>query len=233
MNSGLPAPAAPLGGVGIPGVKVKFCRYYAKDKTCFYGDECQFLHEDPSMASLSLHGGGTGAGGGGGSPVSLSLAGGAVTAAGYVLGSSAASGAPANVPKKNDSLGPAGTAMEGQLLSIPGMEGGALNDASLTNSYFSSTFIGVNGFGGPAESKYSMMQRMTSSSSSPSLLNDGAKSFTHSTHDPVNSPVSSLFSDFGALSISQRRKRVCTGNPLKKSYSKLLHHGYSHIHLDG
>lgn len=120
MNSGLPASAAPLGGVGIPGVKVKFCRYYAKDKTCFYGDECQFLHEDPSMASLSLHGGGTGAGGGGGgggSPVSLSLAGGAVTAAGYVLGGSAASGAPANVPKKNDSLGPAGTALEGQLLS--------------------------------------------------------------------------------------------------------------------
>uniref|UniRef100_A0A672RVL9 PAB-dependent poly(A)-specific ribonuclease subunit PAN3-like n=1 Tax=Sinocyclocheilus grahami TaxID=75366 RepID=A0A672RVL9_SINGR len=86
------------------------------------------------------------------------------------------------------------------------MEGGALNDASLTNSYFSSTFIGVNGFGGPAESKYSMMQRMTSSSSSPSLLNDGAKSFSHNTHDPVNSPASSLFSDFGALSISQRRK---------------------------
>uniref|UniRef100_A0A8C1ZAB6 PAN2-PAN3 deadenylation complex subunit PAN3 n=1 Tax=Cyprinus carpio TaxID=7962 RepID=A0A8C1ZAB6_CYPCA len=206
MNSGLPASAAPLGGVGIPGVKVKFCRYYAKDKTCFYGDECQFLHEDPSMASLSLHGGGTCAGGGGGSPVSLSLAGGAVTAAGYVLGNSVASVAPANVPKKNDSLGPAGTAPEGHLLSIPGMEGGALNEASLTNSYFSSTFIGVNGFGGPAESKYSMMQRMTSSSSSPSLLNDGAKNFSHSTHDPLNSPTSSLFSDFGALSISQRRK---------------------------
>ncbi|KTG35665.1 hypothetical protein cypCar_00000071 [Cyprinus carpio] len=206
MNSGLPASAAPLGGVGIPGVKVKFCRYYAKDKTCFYGDECQFLHEDPSMASLSLHGGGTCAGGGGGSPVSLSLAGGAVTAAGYVLGNSVASVAPANVPKKNDSLGPAGTAPEGHLLSIPGMEGGALNEASLTNSYFSSTFIGVNGFGGPAESKYSMMQRMTSSSSSPSLLNDGAKNFSHSTHDPLNSPTSSLFSDFGALSKSQRRK---------------------------
>ncbi|XP_052452326.1 PAN2-PAN3 deadenylation complex subunit PAN3 isoform X2 [Carassius gibelio] len=206
MNSGLPASAAPLGGVGIPGVKVKFCRYYAKDKTCFYGDECQFLHEDPSMASLSLHSGGTCAGGGGGSPVSLSLTGGAVTTAGYVLGNSAASGAPVNVPKKNDSLGSAGTAPEGHLLSITGMEGGALNEASLTNSYFSSTFIGVNGFGGPAESKYSMMQRMTSSSSSPSLLNDGAKSFSHSGHDPLNSPTSSLFSDFGALSISQRRK---------------------------
>uniref|UniRef100_A0A671T2P2 PAN2-PAN3 deadenylation complex subunit PAN3 n=1 Tax=Sinocyclocheilus anshuiensis TaxID=1608454 RepID=A0A671T2P2_9TELE len=185
MNSGLPASAAPLGGVGIPGVKVKFCRYYAKDKTCFYGDECQFLHEDPSMASLSLHGGGTGAGGGGGggSPVSLSLAGGAVTA-GYVLGNSAASGAPANVPKKNDSLGPAGTALEGHLLSIPGMEGGALNDASLTNSYFSSTFIGVNGFG----------DLKTFSMCPLHFL------------DPVNSPTSSLFSDFGGLSISQRRK---------------------------
>uniref|UniRef100_A0A8C2K4V6 Poly(A) specific ribonuclease subunit PAN3 n=1 Tax=Cyprinus carpio TaxID=7962 RepID=A0A8C2K4V6_CYPCA len=172
MNSGLPASAAPLGGVGIPGVKVKFCRYYAKDKTCFYGDECQFLHEDPSMASLSLHGGGTCAGGGGGgSPVSLSLAGGIwETSAVY---------------------------------SEAVLHGGALNEASLTNSYFSSTFIGVNGFGGPAESKYSMMQRMTSSSSSPSLLNDGAKNFSH---NPLNSPTSSLFSDFGALSISQRRK---------------------------
>uniref|UniRef100_A0A8C1EY76 Poly(A) specific ribonuclease subunit PAN3 n=1 Tax=Cyprinus carpio carpio TaxID=630221 RepID=A0A8C1EY76_CYPCA len=171
MNSGLPASAAPLGGVGIPGVKVKFCRYYAKDKTCFYGDECQFLHEDPSMASLSLHGGGTCAGGGGGSPVSLSLAGGIwETSAVY---------------------------------SEAVLHGGALNEASLTNSYFSSTFIGVNGFGGPAESKYSMMQRMTSSSSSPSLLNDGAKNFSH---NPLNSPTSSLFSDFGALSKSQRRK---------------------------
>uniref|UniRef100_A0A4W4FZA3 PAN2-PAN3 deadenylation complex subunit PAN3 n=1 Tax=Electrophorus electricus TaxID=8005 RepID=A0A4W4FZA3_ELEEL len=202
MNSGLPASAAPLGGVGIPGVKVKFCRYYAKDKTCFYGDECQFLHEDPSVANLALHGGG-------GSPVPLSIAGGAVTAAGYPLGGNSAacpSSGPANVPKKSDSLGPAGSPLDGQLLTIPGMESGALSDASLTNSYFSSSFIGVNGFGSPAESKYSMMQRITSSSSSPSLLNDGAKSFSHSAHDPVNSPTSSLFSDFGALSISQRRK---------------------------
>lgn len=114
MNSGLPASAAALGGVGIPGVKVKFCRYYAKDKTCFYGDECQFLHEDPSMASLSLHGG---AGTGGGSPVSLSLAGGPVTAAVYSLGGGAGSGAPASVPKKGDSLGPPGTPLEGPLLS--------------------------------------------------------------------------------------------------------------------
>uniref|UniRef100_A0AAR2KA45 PAN2-PAN3 deadenylation complex subunit PAN3 n=1 Tax=Pygocentrus nattereri TaxID=42514 RepID=A0AAR2KA45_PYGNA len=187
MNSGLPASAAPLGGVGIPGVKVKFCRYYAKDKTCFYGDECQFVHEDPAVASL----GGT--------------------AAGYPLGGSAvvaaacAGAAPASVPKKSDALGPAGATLDGQLLAIPGMDGGALSDANLTNSYFSSSFIGVNGFGSPAESKYSMMQRMTSSSSSPSLLNDGAKNFSH---NPVNSPTSSLFSDFGALSITQRRKQL-------------------------
>uniref|UniRef100_A0A4W4FZE5 C3H1-type domain-containing protein n=1 Tax=Electrophorus electricus TaxID=8005 RepID=A0A4W4FZE5_ELEEL len=159
MNSGLPASAAPLGGVGIPGVKVKFCRYYAKDKTCFYGDECQFLHEDPSVANLALHGGG-------GSPVPLSIAGGAVTAAGYPLGGNSAA-----------------------CPSIPGMESGALSDASLTNSYFSSSFIGVNGFGSPAESKYSMMQRITSSSSSPSLLNDGAKSFSHSAHGGPQSAV--------------------------------------------
>uniref|UniRef100_A0A667XBF6 PAN2-PAN3 deadenylation complex subunit PAN3 n=1 Tax=Myripristis murdjan TaxID=586833 RepID=A0A667XBF6_9TELE len=212
MNSGLPASAAPLGGVGIPNVKVKFCRYYAKDKTCFYGDECQFLHEDPSMVSLSLHGGG-------GSPVPLSMAGGAVTAAGYSLGGSAAAcsggGGTNVVSKKSETLGPAGTPLEGQLLTIPGMEGGTLSDANLTNSYFSSSFIGVNGFGSPAESKYSMMQRMTTSSSSPSLLNDGAKNFSHSAHDPVSSPTSSLFSDFGALSISQRRK---TPNPAASEF---------------
>nr|XP_015196878.1 PREDICTED: PAB-dependent poly(A)-specific ribonuclease subunit PAN3 isoform X1 [Lepisosteus oculatus] len=198
MNSGLPASATPLAGVGIPSVKVKFCRYYAKDKTCFYGDECQFLHEDPSMAGLALHGGG-------GSPVPLSLPGG--PAAGYPLGGAAGAGpggGGTGVPKKGDPLGPAGTGLDGQLLAIPGMDGGPLADASLTNSYFSSSFIGVNGFGSPAEPKYSMMQRMTSSSSSPSLLNDSAKSYAP--HDPVNSPVSSLFNDFAALSISQRRK---------------------------
>lgn len=53
MNSGLPVSASPLGGVAIPGVKVKFCRYYAKDKTCFYGDDCQFLHEDPAVIAQS------------------------------------------------------------------------------------------------------------------------------------------------------------------------------------
>uniref|UniRef100_A0A8D3AUQ5 PAN2-PAN3 deadenylation complex subunit PAN3 n=1 Tax=Scophthalmus maximus TaxID=52904 RepID=A0A8D3AUQ5_SCOMX len=198
MNSGLPASAAPLGGAGIPNVKVKFCRYYAKDKTCFYGDECQFLHDDPSMASMPLHGGG--------SPVPFSVAGGGGTPAGYSLGGSAVAcpgGGGTGVSKKSEPLGPTGASLEGQLLTIPGMEGATLSDAGLTNSYFSSSFIGVNGFGSPAESKYSMMQRMTTSSSSPSLLNDGAKNFSH---NPVNSPTSSLFSDFGALSISQRRK---------------------------
>uniref|UniRef100_A0A3Q3VXL3 PAN2-PAN3 deadenylation complex subunit PAN3 n=1 Tax=Mola mola TaxID=94237 RepID=A0A3Q3VXL3_MOLML len=97
------------------------------------------------------------------------------------------------------------------------MEGVTLSDASLTNSYFSSSFIGVNGFGSPAESKYSMMQRMTTSSSSPSLLNDGAKNFSH---NPLNSPTSSLFSDFGALSISQRRKvSTQASHPRYLSYS--------------
>ncbi|XP_055086225.1 PAN2-PAN3 deadenylation complex subunit PAN3 isoform X1 [Periophthalmus magnuspinnatus] len=229
MNSGLPA-SAPLGGPGIP-IKVKFCRYYAKDKTCFYGDECQFLHEDPSMANLPLHGGG--------SPVPLSMAGGGATPAGYALSGSAATGpSSGTVSKKSENLGPTGASLDGQLLQIPGMEGANLSDANLTNSYFSSSFIGVNGFGSPAESKYSMMQRMTTSSSSPSLLNDGAKNFSHSSHgnlftvivqnelniidinysndaDPVNSPTSSLFSDFGALSISQRRK---TPNPAASEF---------------
>lgn len=137
MNSGLPVSAAPLGGVGIPGVKVKFCRYYAKDKTCFYGEDCQFLHEDPSAAG-AVHGGGGavappaavaaggGGGGGSGSPVTLALAGGAVsTAAGAVAGyplaanavATCPSGAPAVVAKKSDALGPAGAPLDGQLLS--------------------------------------------------------------------------------------------------------------------
>nr|XP_040023471.1 PAN2-PAN3 deadenylation complex subunit PAN3 isoform X2 [Gasterosteus aculeatus aculeatus] len=210
MNSGLPASAAPLGVAGIPNVKVKFCRYYAKDKTCFYGEECQFLHEDPSMSGLPLHGGG-------GSPVPMSMAGGGGTPAVFSLGGSAAAcpgGGGTGVSKKSEPLGPTGASLEGQLLSIPGMEGATLSDANLTNSYFSSSFIGVNGFGSPAETKYSMMQRMTTSSSSPSL-NDCAKNFSRSTHDPVNSPTSSLFSDFGALSISQRRK---TPNPAASEF---------------
>uniref|UniRef100_A0A4W5P3C8 PAN2-PAN3 deadenylation complex subunit PAN3 n=1 Tax=Hucho hucho TaxID=62062 RepID=A0A4W5P3C8_9TELE len=83
------------------------------------------------------------------------------------------------------------------------MEGGTLSDANLTNSYFSSSFIGVNGFGSPAESKYSMMQ-----SSFPLPLCP--------LPDPGNSPMSSLFGDFGALSISQRRK-VSTTTKLQMS----------------
>ncbi|EGV93366.1 PAB-dependent poly(A)-specific ribonuclease subunit 3 [Cricetulus griseus] len=84
------------------------------------------------------------------------------------------------------------------------MDGGALTDTSLTDSYFSTSFIGVNGFGSPVETKYPLMQRMTSSSSSPSLLNDSAKPYAG--HDHLTSPASSLFNDFGALNISQRRK---------------------------
>uniref|UniRef100_A0A3P9JEK8 PAN2-PAN3 deadenylation complex subunit PAN3 n=1 Tax=Oryzias latipes TaxID=8090 RepID=A0A3P9JEK8_ORYLA len=173
MNSGLPPSAAPLGGAGLPNVKVKFCRYYAKDKTCFYGDECQFLHEDPSLANLPLHGGG-------GSPVPLSMAGSGGTPAVYSIGGTATVSGGTVVSKKSETVGPA----------VPGMEGATLSDANLNNSYFSSSFIGVNGFGSPAESKYSMMQVQ----------------LRFLISDPVNSSTSSLFSDFGALSISQRRK---------------------------
>ncbi|KAJ6654776.1 hypothetical protein lerEdw1_006563 [Lerista edwardsae] len=42
---GLPSAAASVVSPG--GVKLKFCHYYAKDKTCFYGGECHFLHEEP------------------------------------------------------------------------------------------------------------------------------------------------------------------------------------------
>lgn len=49
---GVAGPAAGGAGAGCGGgaVKLKFCRYYAKDKTCFYGEECQFLHEEPGVA---------------------------------------------------------------------------------------------------------------------------------------------------------------------------------------
>uniref|UniRef100_A0A8C3AWI2 PAN2-PAN3 deadenylation complex subunit PAN3 n=1 Tax=Cyclopterus lumpus TaxID=8103 RepID=A0A8C3AWI2_CYCLU len=209
MNSGLPASAAPLGGAGIPNVKVKFCRYYAKDKTCFYGEECQFLHEDPSMSSLPLHGGG--------SPVPLSMAGGGGTPAVYSLGGSVAAcpgSAGTGVSKKSETMGPAGASLDGQLLTIPGMEGATLSDANLTNSYFSSSFIGVNGFGSPAETKYSMMQR---SSTHPLNIETATAQPLHFLvfAEPVNSPTSSLFSDFGALNISQRRK---TPNPAASEF---------------
>ncbi|XP_048850573.1 PAN2-PAN3 deadenylation complex subunit pan3-like isoform X2 [Brienomyrus brachyistius] len=198
MNSGLPAPAAGLGGVGIPGARVKFCRYYAKDKTCFYGDECQFLHEDPSVAGLSAHGSA-------GNPPPLSLSGAVGTAAAFPLGGTVAAsvlGAGANIPKKTESVGPTDPVLESQLFTIPGMEGGGLSESSLTNSYFSSSFIGVNGFGSPAESKFSMMQRVTNSSNTSGLLNDKS----YSAHDAVNSPASTLFNDFSVLSLSQKRK---------------------------
>ncbi|XP_075707788.1 PAN2-PAN3 deadenylation complex subunit PAN3 isoform X2 [Rhinoderma darwinii] len=155
MNSGLPptpsavvavsvAPQlAPMGG---PGVKLKFCRYYAKDKTCFYGDECQFLHEEP----LGIHGN---------------------CLAGYPQPVLPGPVTPAG--KKVELGGP-----DGQRLTIPGIDGGALPDSSLTDSYFSTSFIGMNGFGSPAEGSYPRIQRMTNSSSSPSLLNDSAKPYT-------------------------------------------------------
>lgn len=47
---GVAGPASGGAGAGGGAVKLKFCRYYAKDKTCFYGEECQFLHEEPGTA---------------------------------------------------------------------------------------------------------------------------------------------------------------------------------------
>ncbi|XP_025730911.1 PAN2-PAN3 deadenylation complex subunit PAN3 isoform X5 [Callorhinus ursinus] len=214
------AVVAPPGVGGVPGgaaagVKLKYCRYYAKDKTCFYGEECQFLHEDPAAGAapaLGLHS----------NSVPLALAGAPVAAfpPGAVPGGGAG---PPPGPKKPDLGGPgAGAAaggggssgvLDGPRLAIPGIDGGALTDTSLTDSYFSTSFIGVNGFGSSVETKYPLMQRMTNSSSSPSLLNDSAKPYTG--HDPLTSPASSLFNDFGALNISQRRK---TPNPTASEF---------------
>ncbi|XP_029415477.1 PAN2-PAN3 deadenylation complex subunit PAN3 isoform X7 [Nannospalax galili] len=205
------AVVAPPGVGGVPGgpaagVKLKYCRYYAKDKTCFYGEECQFLHEDPAAGAapgLGLHS----------NSVPLALA--AAPGAGFPPGALPGGGAgPPPGTKKPDLGGPGAAAaaggggggggLDGPRLAIPGMDGGALTDTGLTDSYFSTSFIGVNGFGSPVETKYPLMQRMTSSSSSPSLLNDSAKPYA--SHDPLTSPASSLFNDFGALNISQRRK---------------------------
>ncbi|XP_043847195.1 PAN2-PAN3 deadenylation complex subunit PAN3 isoform X3 [Dromiciops gliroides] len=232
---------APPGVGGVPGVvaaaaagvKLKYCRYYAKDKTCFYGEECQFLHEDPAAGTapgLGLHS----------NSVPLALAGGGAAApgpAGYPLGAGPGGGVgPPPGPKKPDLAGPGGGAggsagggggaaaaaaaaggggggLDAPRLPIPGIDGGALTDSTLTDSYFSTSFIGVNGFGSPGENKFPMMQRMTNSSSSPSLLNDSAKPYA--SHDPLGSPGSSLFNDFGALSISQRRK---TPNPTASEF---------------
>ncbi|XP_032075265.1 PAN2-PAN3 deadenylation complex subunit PAN3 isoform X3 [Thamnophis elegans] len=232
MNSGgLPcsspvAPAAavvgPPPGPGVPaavaapgGLKLKFCRYYAKDKTCFYGEECQFLHEEPGGASAACPGppppvalGGLPLGlPPGPAAPSVAASPGHGGSGGYPGHGVAAPGAG---PKKPPELlgGGGGAAggggLDGPRLAIPGIDGSALAEASLTDSYFSTSFVGVNGFGSPAESKYPMMQRMTNSSSSPSLLNDSAKPYAG--HDPLTSPSSSLFNDFAALSLSQRRK---------------------------
>ncbi|XP_056650704.1 PAN2-PAN3 deadenylation complex subunit PAN3 isoform X5 [Monodelphis domestica] len=209
-------PSVVGGAAAAAGVKLKYCRYYAKDKTCFYGEECQFLHEDPvagAVPGLGLHS----------NSVPLALAGGGAATpgpAGYPLGAGPGGGVgPPPGPKKPDMGGPGGGAggagggaaaggggggLDGPRLTIPGIDGGALTDSTLTDSYFSTSFIGVNGFGSPGENKFPMMQRMTNSSSSPSLLNDSAKPYA--SHDPLGSPGSSLFNDFGALSISQRRK---------------------------
>ncbi|KAM6140623.1 PAN2-PAN3 deadenylation complex subunit PAN3 isoform 4-T4 [Pterocles gutturalis] len=252
VGVGVAGPAAGGAGAGCGGgaVKLKFCRYYAKDKTCFYGEECQFLHEEPGAAP---------AGPGpaaplGGLPLGIPPA--AAAGPGYPPhGASPGPAAAAVVGPKKAELGAGGGGGGGgldgpQLASItvgvglqegfecpensdlgdqlrkssmckepprskfrllrekwtnvPGIDGGGLADASLTDSYFSTSFIGVNGFGSPAETKYPMMQRMTNSSSSPSLLNDSAKQYAG--HDPLTSPNSSLFNDFAALSVSQRRK---------------------------
>uniref|UniRef100_A0A5S6LUS9 PAN2-PAN3 deadenylation complex subunit PAN3 n=1 Tax=Xenopus tropicalis TaxID=8364 RepID=A0A5S6LUS9_XENTR len=194
MNSGLtpsPSPAvAAAGPAGVPGSKLKFCRYYAKDRTCFYGDECQFLHDDQLGG---IHGNGN-------SPLSLP---GGVPAAVY----------PQPVtPVGSKKLDLAG--LEAQRLAIPGLDGGAIPDTSLTDSYFSTSFIGLNGFGSPGEATYPrMQQRMTNSSSSPSLLNDSAKPYA--AHDPLGSPASAMFNDFGGLTMSQRRK---TPNPTASEF---------------
>uniref|UniRef100_A0A8C3MPJ4 PAN2-PAN3 deadenylation complex subunit PAN3 n=1 Tax=Geospiza parvula TaxID=87175 RepID=A0A8C3MPJ4_GEOPR len=202
---GVAGPAAGGAGAGGGGgaVKLKFCRYYAKDKTCFYGEECQFLHEEPGAAPA---GPGPAAPPLGGLPLGIPPP---AAAAGTSYSAHGASSGPAAAvvgPKKAElgAGGGGGGGLDGPRLAIPGMDGGGLADANLTDSYFSTSFIGVNGFGSPAETKYPMMQRMTNSSSSPSLLNDSAKQYAG--HDPLTSPNSSLFNDFAALSVSQRRK---------------------------
>ncbi|XP_066032038.1 PAN2-PAN3 deadenylation complex subunit PAN3 isoform X6 [Chamaea fasciata] len=208
--AGPAAGGAGAGGGGGAAVKLKFCRYYAKDKTCFYGEECQFLHEEPGAAPA---GPGPAAPPLGGLPLGIPPP---AAAAGPGYSAHGASSGPAAAvvgPKKAElgaggGGGGGGGGLDGPRLAIPGMDGGGLADANLTDSYFSTSFIGVNGFGSPAETKYPMIQRMTNSSSSPSLVNDSAKQYAG--HDPLTSPNSSLFNDFAALSVSQRRK---TPNP--------------------
>lgn len=94
---GVPGGAA-AAAAAAAGVKLKYCRYYAKDKTCFYGEECQFLHEDPAAGAapgLGLHS----------NSVPLALAG--APAAGFPPGAVPAGGAgPPAGPKKPDLGGP-------------------------------------------------------------------------------------------------------------------------------
>ncbi|XP_037234414.1 PAN2-PAN3 deadenylation complex subunit PAN3 isoform X4 [Falco biarmicus] len=253
---GVAGPAAGGAGAGCGGgaVKLKFCRYYAKDKTCFYGEECQFLHEEPGAApagpgpaaplgglplgippaaaaaaggpgypphgaspgpsssavgpkKAELGAGGGGGGGGGGldGPRLASVTVGVGLQEGFEcpensdLGDQLRKSSMCKEPPRSKFR-----LLREKWKNVPGIDGGGLADASLTDSYFSTSFIGVNGFGSPAETKYPMMQRMTNSSSSPSLLNDSAKQYAG--HDPLTSPNSSLFNDFAALSVSQRRK---------------------------
>ncbi|XP_061849194.1 PAN2-PAN3 deadenylation complex subunit PAN3 isoform X2 [Colius striatus] len=252
---GVAGPAAGGAGAGCGGgggaVKLKFCRYYAKDKTCFYGEECQFLHEEPGAApagpgpaaplgglplgippaaaagpgypphgansgpatavvgpkKAELGAGGGGGGGGGGldGPRLASITVGVGLQEGFEcpensdLGDQLRKSSMCKEPPRSKFR-----LLREKWTNVPGIDGGGLADASLTDSYFSTSFIGVNGFGNPAETKYPMMQRMTNSSSSPSLLNDSAKQYTG--HDPLTSPNSSLINDFAALSMSQRRK---------------------------
>ncbi|XP_074716003.1 PAN2-PAN3 deadenylation complex subunit PAN3 isoform X2 [Strix uralensis] len=251
---GVAGPAAGGAGAGCGGggaVKLKFCRYYAKDKTCFYGEECQFLHEEPGAApggpgpaaplgglplgippaaaagpgypphgaspgpaaavvgpkKAELGAGGGGGGGGGGldGPRLASITVGVGLQEGFEcpensdLGDQLRKSSMCKEPPRSKFR-----LLREKWTNVPGIDGGGLADASLTDSYFSTSFIGVNGFGSPAETKYPMMQRMTNSSSSPSLLNDSAKQYAG--HDPLTSPNSSLFNDFAALSVSQRRK---------------------------
>ncbi|KAJ7409595.1 PAB-dependent poly(A)-specific ribonuclease subunit PAN3 [Willisornis vidua] len=213
-SSGLPcsSPSPVVGPPPPPGaVKLKFCRYYAKDKTCFYGEECQFLHEEPGAAPA---GPGPAAPPLGGLPLGIPPP---AAAPGYPPHGAGSGPAAAVVGPKKAELGAGGGGggggggLDGPRLAIPGIDGGGLADANLTDSYFSTSFIGVNGFGSPAETKYPMIQgtkevlkRMTNSSSSPSLLNDSAKQYAgHGDGDSCPSlrqPVPMLVSPFQGAS---------------------------------
>ncbi|XP_078459104.1 PAN2-PAN3 deadenylation complex subunit PAN3 isoform X1 [Lampetra planeri] len=165
----------------------KPCRYYAKDRTCFYGDDCQFVHDDPDAVK----------------PAEAAVAG---AAAGAVVAATAA--ATAAAPMEGG----------GHFLQIPLLEGGGVPDGNLPNSFFSSSFIGVNGFGGggTGDAKFPVMARMTNSSSSPSLTGDSAKLYSPSGQDSINSPNSSLFSDFSNLNLSAQRRK--TPNPTASEF---------------